>query len=96
MSLYPDPAAKTEPKRLKAIFATPNKKEVSNKKKDSIAKVEYVVSAPKKPVVKKDLVSPEKLYTANKAKRTPIRNEPIIFTVKIPYGKSLTKVLLQK
>lgn len=50
-NLYPMAAAATLPKRLKNILETPNIKELCKRKKLSMAKVEYVVNAPKNPEV---------------------------------------------
>ena len=62
----------------------PKINEVWSRKKLSIAKVEYVVKAPRKPVVKKALVSGEKFCKVKAAKATPIRKDPNRLTANMP------------
>ena len=85
-----------EPVTLKSIFKIPKKNDVSKRKKLSIANVEYVVKAPKKPVLIKALVVGWNVWTAKKANNEPIKKEPRTFTPNTPKGKSLTNVLFDK
>lgn len=53
--------------------------------KISLVKAEKVVKEPKKPIIINGLKS--SLFERFKAKKIPIKKQPIIFTVNVPKGK---------
>ena len=53
--------------------------------KTSLVKAEKVVNEPKKPIIAKGLI--RSLFEKFIAKKTPIKKQPIKFTVKVPKGK---------
>ena len=59
---------------------------LSKSSRVSSAKVEYVVKAPSRPVVKNSFIGSEISISLNSANRKPITKEPIIFTDRVPIG----------
>ena len=68
------------------IFNIANVNEVWNSSKLSKANVLYVVSAPKKPVIKKALNSLDGVYVMKIATKIPIMKLPIILTLEVAIG----------
>ena len=54
----------------------------------SSAKAEKVVNPPKRPTNKNNLKLVEMFPRSNKPQEKPIKNDPIIFTPKVPQGKT--------
>jgi len=73
----------TVPITFSNIFVIAKVNDVLNSSNVSIAKVLYVVRAPKKPTVKKAFSSFDGVYVINIAAKIPIRKLPTILTLSV-------------
>lgn len=82
------------PKRFKAIFKIPVQKDEFNRNIVSIAKAEYVVSPPRKPVIINNLSHSDGVKWKNIAVRRPIVKLPTTLTLSVARGISYGKLLV--
>ncbi len=96
--LKPLPAARTVPARLRrALDKAKTRLPWLKSQKVSMAKAEYVVSPPKKPVDRKDFIVGEKTVVCiNSANKIPITKLPMRLTLSVPNGKTCDRLRLTR
>ena len=62
--------------------------------KDSLAKVLNVVKPPQNPLTRSSFISGDKIPLFNQPMRSPMSNDPKIFTLNVAHGKEVSAIFV--